>query len=96
MATEIHKTGEEHPERPDIPGENAGRCGGRAPYQAPCLRRLGNIADVTKGTGTGPGVLVGGFGAGQEKEQIRIYGDYSTDQVGSILNGPPENPPEGR
>lgn len=95
MATENQMTGNEQLAGPDAPGTGSGRTDPRTPYRTPRLRRLGNIADVTKGTGTGPGTL-GTFEAGREREQVRIYGDYSTDQVGSILNGRPENQSESR
>src|SRR5690606_36368642 len=84
MALEIHRSGEEQSESPDVPGTCARTTGDRTPYRSPCLRRLGNIADGTKGTGTGPDVLVGGLGAGQGKLQIRAYGYASAMQCVSV------------
>lgn len=57
-------------------------------YSTPRLRRLGNVADITQGTGTGPGNLGDSpLGSGGENAPVKIYGDYSSDQVGGILNG---------
>lgn len=62
----------------------------RAPYTPPRLQRLGNVADITQGTGTGPGPLSSGgssLGPGPSSAPVKIYGDYSTGQIGDILNG---------